>query len=92
MTVLLLLFSPAVSGAPDALFPHSDWQLFPLRSPGVFSIPAGFLMAWLGSRLGEPGEREDPWASESRESRGRTEGTGRRVRPGGERPLRQRVF
>lgn len=83
MTVLLLLFSPAVSGAPDTLLPHSDWWLFPLRSPGAFSIPAGFLPAWLGSRLGEPGEREDPWATGS---------PGRPARRGGERPLRQRVF
>ncbi|WP_051722822.1 hypothetical protein [Streptomyces albus] len=78
VTVLLLLFSPAVSGAPDALFPHADWQLFPLRTPGILSIPAGFLLARLGNRLGEPVETEEGE---------HTETAARRVRQ-----VRQRVF
>ncbi|MFC0598959.1 solute symporter family protein [Streptomyces palmae] len=47
--VLLVIFSPVVSGAPDAIFPGVDFQLFPLSNPGMVSIPLGFLAGWLGT-------------------------------------------
>lgn len=47
--VLLVLFSPVVSGAPDALFPGADFHLFPLQNPGLVSIPLGFLAGWIGT-------------------------------------------
>ncbi|MFD5715036.1 cation acetate symporter [Streptomyces pharetrae] len=47
--VALVLLSPVVSGSPDALFPHTDFQFFPLRNPGLVSIPLGFLAGWLGT-------------------------------------------
>ncbi|MFJ8080172.1 cation acetate symporter [Streptomyces sp. NPDC096205] len=47
--VLLVVFSPVVSGSPDALFPGVDFQLFPLQNPGILSIPLGFLAGWLGT-------------------------------------------
>ncbi|WP_434597558.1 solute symporter family protein [Streptomyces sp. A5-4] len=49
--VLLVLVSPVVSGAPGALFPGVDFQVFPLENPGIVSIPLGFLAGWLGTVL-----------------------------------------
>jgi cation/acetate symporter len=54
--VLLVIFSPVVSGAPTALFPGVDFQWFPLENPGIVSIPAGFLAGWLGTLT----SRHDP--------------------------------
>ncbi|GHE33253.1 MULTISPECIES: solute symporter family protein [Streptomyces] len=47
--VLLVVLSPVVSGSPDSLFPGVDLQYFPLRNPGIVSIPLGFLAGWLGT-------------------------------------------
>jgi cation/acetate symporter len=46
--VLLLAGSPAVSGTPFALFPGQDFRWFPLQTPGLISIPAGFLLGLVG--------------------------------------------
>jgi SSS family solute:Na+ symporter/cation/acetate symporter len=50
----LQAFSPTVSGTPFALFPHADFHWFPLQSPGLISVPAGFAAGWLGSKLHRP--------------------------------------
>ncbi|CAN5266222.1 cation acetate symporter [soil metagenome] len=47
----LILFSPVVSGAETAMFPSVDFAWFPLRNPGLVSIPAAFLLGWLGTVL-----------------------------------------
>ncbi|MEU4264094.1 solute symporter family protein [Streptomyces argenteolus] len=47
--VLLVLFSPVVSGSPASLLPGVDFQLFPLENPGLVSIPCGFLAGWIGT-------------------------------------------
>jgi cation/acetate symporter len=47
--VVLVFFSPVVSGAPTSMFPNSDWQWFPLSNPGIISIPLGFLCGWIGT-------------------------------------------
>jgi cation/acetate symporter len=49
--VVLVFFSPVVSGTPTAMFPNSDWHWFPLQNPGIISIPFGFLCGWLGTVL-----------------------------------------
>ena len=50
MVVGLVLFSPIVSGDPAAsLFKTSDFSWFPLKNPGIVSIPFGFFMGWLGT-------------------------------------------
>ncbi|GAB2837713.1 sodium:solute symporter family transporter [Streptomyces daliensis] len=52
VTLALVAFSPAMSGAPDAVFPHADWQLWPLYAPGLVSVPAGFVLGAI-RRAGE---------------------------------------
>ncbi|MET9293508.1 cation acetate symporter [Streptomyces sp. NPDC003077] len=47
--LVLVVFSPVVSGTPEALFPTVDFHLFPLQNPGLVSIPLGFFMGWLGT-------------------------------------------
>ncbi|MFZ5850997.1 MAG: cation acetate symporter [Actinomycetota bacterium] len=49
--VLLVVFSPVVSGSKTALFPTADFAWFPLPNPGIISIPAGFFFGWLGTML-----------------------------------------
>ncbi|GAA2277307.1 cation acetate symporter [Streptomyces atrovirens] len=56
VAVGLVLFSPVVSGSPNAMFPDVDFAWFPLQNPGLISIPFGFLMGWLGTVL----SKEEP--------------------------------
>ncbi|AJT67946.1 solute symporter family protein [Streptomyces chattanoogensis] len=55
-SVLLVLFSPVVSGKETSMFPGADFGFFPLENPGLISIPLGFLLGWLGSLL----SKEEP--------------------------------
>lgn len=50
--VLVLVFSRMFSGSPQALLPEEDFSVFPLTTTGLITIPAGFLLGWLGSRGG----------------------------------------
>ncbi|MFD7456399.1 MULTISPECIES: sodium:solute symporter family transporter [unclassified Streptomyces] len=55
---LLTLASPVVSGTRYALLPEQDFNLFPFHTPGLVSVPAAFLLGWLGSaRPWEPSVR-----------------------------------
>ncbi|MEV0004442.1 cation acetate symporter [Micromonospora sp. NPDC050980] len=56
--VVLVFFSPVVSGAPTAMFPDHDWHWFPLSNPGIISIPFGFLCGWLGTILSKESDDE----------------------------------
>ncbi len=51
--VILLIFSPTVSGTPTSLIPLVEggvaFNWFPLANPGLVSIPFGFFMGWLGT-------------------------------------------
>ena len=47
--IVLIVFSPAVSGAKTAMFPNSDFAWFPLDNPALVSVPVGFILGWLGS-------------------------------------------
>ncbi|MCL2552710.1 MAG: cation acetate symporter [Actinomycetia bacterium] len=47
--LLLVVFSPVMSGRPDALLPGVDFHVFPLENPGLVSVPLGFLAGWLGT-------------------------------------------
>ena len=47
--ILLIVFSPVVSGGETSMFPSADFHWFPLNNPGIVSIPLGFLLGWLGT-------------------------------------------
>ncbi|MFJ2868172.1 cation acetate symporter [Kitasatospora sp. NPDC087314] len=47
--IVLVVFSPVVSGTKAALFPGVDFHWFPLENPGLVSIPLGFLAGWIGT-------------------------------------------
>jgi len=50
-TLLLIVFSPGVSGNKTAMIPSMNFAYFPLANPGIISIPAGFLLGYLGTVL-----------------------------------------
>ncbi|MEU2082011.1 cation acetate symporter [Streptomyces albus] len=50
-SVLLVFFSPVVTGKETSMFPGVDFAWFPLENPGLISIPLGFLLGWVGSLL-----------------------------------------
>jgi cation/acetate symporter len=47
--LILIAFSPVVSGSETAMIPGADFSIFPLANPGLISIPLGFFLGWLGS-------------------------------------------
>lgn len=49
LSLVLILFSPAVSGTETSMFTGADWSWFPLRNPGIISIPASFLLGIVGT-------------------------------------------
>ncbi|MGW4352280.1 solute symporter family protein [Nocardia sp. NPDC004582] len=51
VTIVLIVFSPAVSGAPTAMIKSHDFHWFPLANPGLVSIPVSFALGWLGTVL-----------------------------------------
>jgi cation/acetate symporter len=50
--VLLIVFSPAVSGSPTAMVRDVDFHVFPLANPGLVSIPLSFLLGVVGTYAG----------------------------------------
>ncbi len=48
-TIVLIVLSPAVSGAKTAMLPHVDFALFPLANPGIVSIPLAFILGIVGT-------------------------------------------
>ena len=57
-TIVLIVFSPAVSGSPTAMIPGADFAWFPLANPGIVSIPLAFVLGIVGT-LTAPDD-EDP--------------------------------
>jgi cation/acetate symporter len=51
IAIVLIAFSPVVSGGPKAMIPGASFAWFPLANPGLVSIPAAFLLGWLGTVL-----------------------------------------
>ena len=47
--ILLIVFSPVVSGAETSMIQGADFDLYPLNNPGIVSIPLGFILGWLGT-------------------------------------------
>ncbi|MGC4962897.1 solute symporter family protein [Gordonia sp. DT101] len=48
-TIVLIIFSPAVSGSATAMIPGADFAWFPLANPGIVSIPIGFILGIVGT-------------------------------------------
>jgi len=56
--IILIAFSPVVSGSETSMIQGVDFHWFPLTNPGLVSIPLGFLLGWLGTVTSS--RREDP--------------------------------
>ena len=56
--LLLIIFSPVISGTETSMFKDVDFSWFPLNNPGIVSIPLGFLLGWLGTVTSKV--KEDP--------------------------------
>lgn len=57
--LLLIFFSPAVSGLETSMVPGADWAWFPLQNPGLVSIPLGFIAGIIGTYVGKPDNLDD---------------------------------
>ncbi|UXA16868.1 cation acetate symporter [Mycobacterium sp. SMC-4] len=69
-TIVLIVFSPAVSGSPTSMIPGSDFAWFPLANPGIVSIPLAFVLGIVGT-LTSPDD-EDPKVAAEMEVRSLT--------------------
>ncbi len=49
VTLTLIIFSPAVSGAKTSMIKSVDFHWFPLANPGLVSIPIAFFLGWIGT-------------------------------------------
>jgi len=47
--ILLIVFSPAVSGTKTSMLPGEHFNWFPLSNPGIVSIPLGFILGIVGT-------------------------------------------
>ena len=56
--IVLIIFSPVMSGDETSMIPTLDFAIFPLKNPGIISIPLAFLLGWLGSVTEK--RQEDP--------------------------------
>ncbi|AUI52143.1 solute symporter family protein [Arthrobacter crystallopoietes] len=56
--LFLIAFSPVVSGTETSMIPGADFAWFPLKNPGIISIPLAFFLGWLGTVLDK--RVEDP--------------------------------
>ncbi|UNK44845.1 solute symporter family protein [Arthrobacter sulfonylureivorans] len=55
--IVLIVFSPVVSGKETSMIPSADFAIFGLNNPGIVSIPLAFFLGWLGTVLDK--NRED---------------------------------
>ena len=60
--LVLVVFSPVVSGNPGAIFTGVDFHWFPLQNPGIVSIPCGFFFGWLGTVTSRASADPDAYA------------------------------
>ena len=47
--IVLIVLSPAVSGAKTSMLPGEGFHLFPLQNPGIISIPLAFILGIIGT-------------------------------------------
>lgn len=60
LCTVLTVCSPIVSGTAYALWPEAAFDWYPLHTPGLISVPAAFLLGWLGSRRSPRRDASDP--------------------------------
>lgn len=58
-SLVLIVFSPAVSGAETSMIPSADFAWFPLTSPGIVAIPLAFIAGIIGAYAGKPDNLDD---------------------------------
>lgn len=68
--IVLIVFSPAVSGAKTSMLPGSDFAWFPLSNPGIVSIPLAFILGIVGTLTSK--DDEDPGLAAEMEVRSLT--------------------
>ncbi|ALG86538.1 acetate permease [Gordonia phthalatica] len=68
--IILIIFSPAVSGGPKAMIPDASFDWFPLSNPGIVTIPLAFILGIIGT-LTSP-DRGDPGVNAEMEVRSLT--------------------
>lgn len=68
--IVLIVFSPAVSGSKTSMIPGADFHWFPLQNPGLVSIPLAFLLGIVGTLTSS--ERGDPTVNAEMEVRSLT--------------------
>jgi cation/acetate symporter len=51
--LILIIFSPVLSGASTSIIPGVDFHIFPLSNPGIVSIPLSFLLGVIGTLVGK---------------------------------------
>jgi len=70
--LLLITFSPAVSGSSTAMLGENvDFAIYPLSNPGIVSIPLAFLLGIVGTYVGAR-KKEDPGKAAEMEVRSLT--------------------
>lgn len=47
--IVLIIFSPAVSGVKTSMLPGEHFNWFPLQNPGIVSIPLAFILGIVGT-------------------------------------------
>ncbi|MEU3855137.1 transporter [Streptomyces sp. NPDC029554] len=62
LCTILVVFSPSVSGSPHALWPEVNFAWYPFQTPGLVSVPAAFLIGWIGS-VTSPGNSQRDFAA-----------------------------
>ena len=58
-SLVLIIFSPAVSGSESSMIPSVDFSWFPLTSPGLLAIPLAFLAGIIATYMGKPDNFDD---------------------------------
>jgi cation/acetate symporter len=52
VSIVLIVFSPAVSGRSTSMLSGVDFHWFPLANPGIVSVPLSFLLGVVGTYVG----------------------------------------
>jgi cation/acetate symporter len=82
-SVVLIIFSPAVSGTPKSMFPSLDLAIFPLKNPALVSVPLAFLLGYFATVLTKDDEADEERYAEMEVRALTGAGAERSLEPGG---------